>query len=93
MKPVGLLQPLPVPTRMSIDVSMNFIEGLPPSNGHTIIKVIVDRLTKHSHFVALKHPYTTITIAKEFVANVVRLHIIPTSIVSDRDEVFINTFW
>ena len=92
MKPVGLLQPLLIQTRMWTDVSMDFIERLPPSNGHTIIKVIVDRLTKHSHFVALKHPYTAITIAKAFVANVARLHIIPTSIVSDRDEVFISTF-
>ena len=92
MKLVGLLQLLPIPTRMWTDVSMDFIEGLPPSNGHTIIKVIVDRLTKHSHFVALKHPYTVVTIAKAFVANVARLHIIPTSIVSDRDEVFISTF-
>ena len=92
MKPAGLLQPLPIPTRMWTDVSMDFIEGLPPSNGHTIIKVIVDRLTKHSHFVALKHPCTAVTIAKAFVANVARLHIIPTSIVSDRDEVFISTF-
>ncbi|RVW39375.1 Transposon Ty3-I Gag-Pol polyprotein [Vitis vinifera] len=72
MKPAGLLQPLPIPTRMWTDVSMDFIEGLPPSNGHTIIKVIVDRLTKHSHFVALKHPYTVVTIAKAFVANVAR---------------------
>ena len=57
-----------------------------------ILSSIVNRLTKHSHFVALKHPYTTITIAKAFVANVVRLHIIPTSIVSHRDKVFISIF-
>lgn len=72
---------------------MDFIEGLPPSNGHTVIMVVVDRLTKYAHFVALKHPFTAITVAKAFVANVVRLHGIPTSIVSDRDQVFINSFW
>ena len=72
---------------------MGFIEGLPSSNGYTVIMVVVDRLSKYAHFVALKHPYTAITIAKAFVANVVRLHGIPTAIVSDRDKVFVSSFW
>ncbi|KAL6322877.1 hypothetical protein AAG906_020920 [Vitis piasezkii] len=67
--------------------------GLPSSNGYTTIMVVVDRLTKYAHFIALKHPFTTVTVAKAFVANVVRLHGIPTSIVSDRDKVFISSFW
>ncbi|RVW26324.1 Transposon Tf2-12 polyprotein [Vitis vinifera] len=87
MKPAGLLQPLPVPTQMWTDVSMDFIEGLPSSNGYTSIMVVVDRLTKYAHFVTLKHPFTAVIIAKAFVANVVRLHGIPTSIVSDQDKV------
>ena len=78
---------------MWTEVSMDFLEGLSPSNGHTVIMVIVDRLTKYAHFVALRHPYTAVTIAKSFIANVVRLHGIPTSIVSDRDKVFISSFW
>ena len=93
MKPAGLLQPLPVPTQMWTDVSMDFIEGLPSSNGYTSIMVVVDRLTKYAHFVTLKHPFTAVIIAKAFVANVVRLHGIPTSIVSDQDKVFISSFW
>ena len=93
MKPAGLLQPLPVPTQMWTDVSMDFIEGLPSSNGYTSIMVVVDRLTKYAHFVALKHPFTAVIVAKAFVANVVRLHGILTSIVSDRDKVFISSFW
>ena len=93
MKLAGLLQPLPVPTQMWTDVSMDFIEGLPSSNGYTSIMVVVDRLTKYAHFVTLKHPFTAVIIAKAFVANVVRLHSIPTSIVSDRDKVFIISFW
>ena len=92
MKPVGLLQPLPIPTRMWTDVSMDFIEGLPPSNGHTIIKVIVDRLTKHSHFVALKHPYTAVTVAKAFVANVARLHIIQHPLLATRTRCLLELF-
>ncbi|KAL9447417.1 hypothetical protein AB3S75_014979 [Citrus x aurantiifolia] len=93
MKPAGLLQPLPIPTQAWTEILMDFIERLPPSNGYTVIMVIIDRLTKYAHFVALKHPFTAITVAKAFVANVVRLYGIPTSIVSDRDKVFISSFW
>ena len=93
MQLAGLLQPLPIPTQIWTDVSMDFIEGLPSSNGYTIIMVVVDRLTKYAHFVALKHPFSTVSVAKEFVANVVRLHGIPTFIVSDWDKVFISAFW
>ncbi|KAK9189481.1 hypothetical protein WN943_018078 [Citrus x changshan-huyou] len=93
MCPAGLLQPLPIPLQIWTEVSMDFIEGLPSSNGYTVIMVVVHRLSKYAHFVALKHPYTAVTIAKAFVANVVRLHGIPTAIVSDRDKVFVSSFW
>jgi hypothetical protein len=72
---------------------MNFIEGLPPSNGYTVIMFIVDHLTKYAHFAALKHPFIVAIVAKVFIDNVVRLHGIPTSIVTDRDRVFLSSFW
>ncbi|KAL2246618.1 UNVERIFIED_CONTAM: Transposon Ty3-I Gag-Pol polyprotein [Sesamum indicum] len=61
------LQPLPIPDQAWSCISMDFIKGLPNSEGKDSILVIVDRLTKYSHFLGLKHPYTAASIAKVHV--------------------------
>ena len=60
---------------------MDFIEGLPKSEGRDCIIVIVDRFTKHAHFIGLTHPYTAQEIAKVFLDQVMKLHEIPKAIV------------
>lgn len=72
---------------------MDFIDGLPSSFGKTVIFVVVDRLSKTAHFMALSHPYSAMSVAQAFLDTVFRLHGLSNSIVSDRDSVFLSDFW
>lgn len=76
---------------------MDFVEGLPKSEGYDSIMVVVDRLTKFAHFI----PRDTHSTSRRWCAqvvcafwdNIVKLHGIPKSIVSDRDRVFTSVVW
>ena len=91
--PSGLLQPLPIPTQIWIEISMDFVEGLPKSKGKSVILVVVDKMTKYDHFLPLAHLYTAETVAQLFFEQIFRLHGMPQSIVCDRDPIFTSHFW
>ncbi|KAA0025885.1 ty3-gypsy retrotransposon protein [Cucumis melo var. makuwa] len=93
-RPAGLLQPLSVPGWKWESVSMDFITGLPKTlKGYTVIWVVVDRLTKSAHFILGKSTYTASKWGQLYMTEIVRLHGVPVSIVSDRDARFTSKFW
>ncbi|TYK29838.1 DNA/RNA polymerases superfamily protein [Cucumis melo var. makuwa] len=93
-RPAGLLQPLSVPGWKWKSVSMDFIMGLPKNlKGYTVIWVVIDRLTKSAHFVPGKSTYTASKWGQLYMTEIVRLHGVPVSIVSNRDARFTSKFW
>ena len=72
---------------------MDFITGLPKSEGKSVIMVIVDRLTKYAQFCALSYPLKASTVATTFMQIVQKLHGNPNIIVSDIDPIFTGHFW
>ena len=73
---------------------MDFIMGLPrTSKGYNYIWVIVDHLTKSSHFLPVSSTYSTRQYAKLYFDRIVTLHRVPLTIVSDRGLVFVSCFW
>ena len=73
---------------------MDFVSGLPLTpTKKDFVWVIVDRLTKFAHFIPVRTDYSLQKLAKLYVSEIVRLHGVPLSIISNRDPRFTSQFW
>nr|GFC39733.1 putative reverse transcriptase domain, ribonuclease H-like domain, aspartic peptidase domain protein [Tanacetum cinerariifolium] len=73
---------------------MDFVNKLPRTrSGHDSIWVIVDRLTKSAHFLAVCEDYKTERLARMYINEIIARHGVPVSIISDRDSYFTSRFW
>jgi hypothetical protein len=94
LKIVGILQPLPISSWKWEDISMDFIVGLPnTSQRHDSVWVIVDRLTKTARFLTMHTTFNAKKYAEIYIDQIVRLHGVPKTIISDRGAQFIAWFW
>jgi hypothetical protein len=92
--PMGLLRPLPIPEKKWEVITIDFITKLTrTTRQHDSIMVVVDKLTKVSHFVPVKTTHTTTNISEIYMREIARLHGIPRTIVSDRDTNVTSNLW
>ena len=92
--PAGLLQPLPIPSWKWEVISLDFITRLPRNqNQNDSIMVVVDKLSKATHFILVKTTYKAVNIANIFLKQIFRLHGVPKVIISDRDPKLTGNFW
>jgi hypothetical protein len=92
--PADLLQPLPIPEWKWETISLDFITGFPKTQKkNDSIMVVIDKLSKSTHFIPVKSTYKSINIIEIFMKEIFRLHGIPKMVISDRDVKFTSTFW
>ena len=92
--PLGLLQPIQIPEWKWDRITMDFVVGLPlTGRKHDSVWVVVDRLTKSAHFLPVRIDYSLDKLAELYIKEIVRLHGVPISIISDRDPRFTSRFW
>lgn len=87
-----LLQSLLIPSKVWKDNSMDYIMGPPPCHSKTVIMVVMDRLSKYSHVMALSHPNIVIFVVRVFIEHMFKLYWMLETIVSDKDLVFLDAF-
>ncbi|KAA3484635.1 DNA/RNA polymerases superfamily protein [Gossypium australe] len=92
--PSGVLQPIMVPEWKWDRITMDFVTGMSLTpNKKDVMWVVVDRLTKSAHFIPVRVDYSLDKLANLYISEIVRLHRVPLSIISDRDPRFSSRFW
>eukprot|EP00921_Rhytidocystis_pertsovi_P022392 GHVQ01035778.1.p1 GENE.GHVQ01035778.1~~GHVQ01035778.1.p1 ORF type:complete len:384 (+),score=19.50 GHVQ01035778.1:336-1487(+) len=95
--PHGRLQPLPIPSRRWQHVAMDFKVNLPmvwyQGAEYNAIMVVIDRLSKQSHFIPINMALSRTKLAEVFIKEIWKLHGTPETIVCDRDKRFLSSFW
>ena len=92
-RPQGLLHSLPIPTKLWLSIGMDFVGPFPLVKNFDYIWVVLCRLTSLVHLIPLTTTTTAAQLALLFMTNVVRLHGLPETIVSNRDPKFTLLFW
>lgn len=70
----GLFQHLPVPKMAWAHITLDFVEGLPKSEGKDVVMVVVDMFTKYAHFISLSHPFMAQVVVDLFMDHIYKLH-------------------
>jgi hypothetical protein len=92
-RPAGLLHSLPIPGRPWESIGIDFMGPLPPSKGYDYLMIVICRLTSMLHLIATNTTVKATEIAMLYYRDIVRLHGLPDTIVSDRDSKFTSKFW
>lgn len=92
-KKQGLLYPHDVPTDKWKTITLDFMTHLPESQGYDAILVVIDKLTKRHRIFPTRSDCTAQDIAQLMLDNIIKIHGIPTKIISDRDSKFTSTVW
>ncbi|GJY17206.1 reverse transcriptase domain-containing protein [Tanacetum coccineum] len=93
-RPSGLLQQPEIPEWKWENLAMDFVTKLPrTSHGHDSIWIVVDRLTKSTHFLPMREDFKIDKLARLYIDEIVERHGVPVSIISDCDGRFTSRFW
>jgi len=92
-KTMGKLHPLPIPTKPWDSIGMDFIGPFPKINSYNYLWVVICRMTSMVHLIPVHTTMTAKELSWKYLREIVRLHGLPSSIVSDRDSKFTSQWW